>query len=641
VYAAASVAVAGVAVATVDGYGTGPAVGMVLVGASLLLRRSSVGLTAVVFVSAVWVNGWLFGTQVRCLAEFSAAAYIVFWAGRTFAPRTTLRWCWLVPVFLVGEHRFDPVMTWGGLVMAVPMLLISADLGRTVRGTEQRAARVADGLGLLRRQRAYTAQLAAAAERVRIHERLHAVVDSRLADIVRLGTGPGSGDPEPAGQVLANMHAIATDALKRVQSVLLDLKAPGSVDAPGWGATADCATDVRPPGRTRRLLTSSAVVTAVLGSLCLAELTDLLLNPRAEGSLTALPTVQRCSVSLATLALIGSVCLCRRRPVAAVLLQSTVGPALIIFGPEVDYLPSTALLTLAAVAYSAGLRLGLRQSRAALALLLATWLVAEFGFGAGVPVPIYPLVGCWVAARVIRSRRRVTAELQALHIDLAAERDRQAGLAAEVERRHLLREIHDQIGGVLAAVMIMAVGARRVSAVEPGADRRAVGLITEEVRQKRQAIAGMREASGPIGPTASVSGVITWMRRVGQRVDVVGSVPDLPGELEHVLTRVVQESLANVLRHAPGAQATIELRAEGDELAVCVANGPGSPGTAPTSVGTHLGLDAMMSRVTAVGGTMTAGPAHPDASARAGWAVRARLPLTVRPDPAAELAATV
>ena len=94
----------------------------------------------------------------------------------------------------------------------------------------------------------------------------------------------------------------------------------------------------------------------------------------------------------------------------------------------------------------------------------------------------------------------------------------------------------------------------------------------------------------------------------------------LPAAVDLAAYRVVQESLTNVHKHGGGA-ARVRLAYQPDELTVEVDNdaGPGQP-AAPVP-GTGHGLLGMRERVTAVGGTMQAGP-----RINGGFVVRAVLP---------------
>jgi signal transduction histidine kinase len=89
-----------------------------------------------------------------------------------------------------------------------------------------------------------------------------------------------------------------------------------------------------------------------------------------------------------------------------------------------------------------------------------------------------------------------------------------------------------------------------------------------------------------------------------------------------VTYRVVQESLTNALKHAPGAAVEILVTGSANEVEIEVRNGPA---TAPASglerSGGGRGLAGMRERVASCGGTIWLGPAQDG-----GWRVLARLP---------------
>jgi len=85
--------------------------------------------------------------------------------------------------------------------------------------------------------------------------------------------------------------------------------------------------------------------------------------------------------------------------------------------------------------------------------------------------------------------------------------------------------------------------------------------------------------------------------------------------------RLVQEALANVLRHAGGVPARVVLRRADGALEVEVVNGRGAPG-GDLPGGSARGLAGVQARILALGGSFRAGPASDG-----GFAVAARLPL--------------
>ncbi|NUL45228.1 histidine kinase [Cellulosimicrobium funkei] len=85
--------------------------------------------------------------------------------------------------------------------------------------------------------------------------------------------------------------------------------------------------------------------------------------------------------------------------------------------------------------------------------------------------------------------------------------------------------------------------------------------------------------------------------------------------------RVVQEAVSNALRHAPGAAIRVQVSV-GDQIGVRIANGPAARGGTVAAPGAGLGLKGIRERVSALGGTVKAGP-----TPEGGFTVKARLPL--------------
>jgi signal transduction histidine kinase len=107
-------------------------------------------------------------------------------------------------------------------------------------------------------------------------------------------------------------------------------------------------------------------------------------------------------------------------------------------------------------------------------------------------------------------------------------------------------------------------------------------------------------------------------------LDIAGDVGEVEPVTGLVVYRVVQESLNNSAKHAPGASARVAVAVAPDAVDVDVFDaGAAASGDGPAGVG----LIGMRERVEAVGGTLQAGPVP------GGWRVRAHVPRPV-PDPA-------
>jgi signal transduction histidine kinase len=99
-----------------------------------------------------------------------------------------------------------------------------------------------------------------------------------------------------------------------------------------------------------------------------------------------------------------------------------------------------------------------------------------------------------------------------------------------------------------------------------------------------------------------------------------GARRPLPAGLEVSAYRILQEALTNVVKHAHGARADVEVRYTRDAVEVVVRDGGGER-TLAVEPGGH-GLLGMRERTALFGGELEAAP-----TADGGFAVRARLPL--------------
>ena len=120
-------------------------------------------------------------------------------------------------------------------------------------------------------------------------------------------------------------------------------------------------------------------------------------------------------------------------------------------------------------------------------------------------------------------------------------------------------------------------------------------------------------------------------RAVGLPVDLAedGDPGMVAPTVRRTLFRVVQESLTNVHKHAPGADATVSVHYGRDSVRATVSNTPRRAARAdagPHAAGGGSGLAGLRHRVEVVGGTLDAG-----STSDGGFAVRATLPV-VRAD---------
>lgn len=262
-------------------------------------------------------------------------------------------------------------------------------------------------------------------------------------------------------------------------------------------------------------------------------------------------------------------------------------------------------------------------------IAVIVWLTIHDGGGNGGSAFFVGGIGIgYLSGTLIRRQEELTAQVRAM-----ADVDRERRAADE--RAHIAREVHDVVAHSLTVVMLNLTGARRALATDPArADEalaRAEAVGRESLASIRQVMDVLREpGSGTDLAPPTIDGLaalVSGYRSAGLPVSLVGSVdPDRVGAtVGLVVYRLVQEALANVLQHSPGAGATVVLALD-DALEVTVANGPATAAPSTATARTGLGTRGMGERVRALGGTVRAGSV-----ADGGWEVHATIPV---PDPA-------
>lgn len=248
-------------------------------------------------------------------------------------------------------------------------------------------------------------------------------------------------------------------------------------------------------------------------------------------------------------------------------------------------------------------------------------------------LPTFALVAAaWAAGWAVRRSAERSRELADLADQLRAERAETARLAVLTERLHIARELHDILAHSLS-VMVVQVGAARlalgqVPAPAEKALRSAEGVGRESLGELRRLLGILRddteEPHEPQPGLAQVPALVAAAQADGQRIrlTVADDLPELPPAVDLTAFRIVQESVTNIVRHAPGAPARIDVRCMDGEVFIEVWNGP--PLRAPERISSGHGLRGMRERVAVYGGQVTA-DAAPDGS----FTVRARLPVPV------------
>lgn len=202
----------------------------------------------------------------------------------------------------------------------------------------------------------------------------------------------------------------------------------------------------------------------------------------------------------------------------------------------------------------------------------------------------------------------------------------------------LARELHDTLAHRLSVISLHS-GALEVSAHDPDRTAQIATALGDEARASledvRSLVSDVRgdapaapaARTGAVRPPALVSlrtvpDLLASVRATGVSVSATLLLEDVdraPQVLERSVYRIVQEALTNVMKHAPGAEATVEVRvsaAAGAHILVTnpvlrqagtERNGVAASGTDLSGSGGGRGLIGIRERAHLVGGEVFTG----------------------------------
>ena len=272
-------------------------------------------------------------------------------------------------------------------------------------------------------------------------------------------------------------------------------------------------------------------------------------------------------------------------------------------------------------------------------------------------------VAAFVGAARRRRRDRYNQAFERAAL-LEAQQATERRLAVVETQQRIARDVHDLLGHTLTVIAMQAEGARAILASNPAAADEALAVIGETSRRSVDEVRALVDilradaednavadtAGAEVGAESSTeeaasSQQVESLRALVRQAQHAG-LPvtletDLDGELPaaaaRVLYRVMQESLTNVLRHAPGRDATVSLRTGNGRALLVIENAPNLKASSTQVVQAldaadvdrkdssgrrGFGLLGMRDRVTDLDGSFSAGP-----TTEGGWRVTAELPI--------------
>ncbi|GID94108.1 sensor histidine kinase [Amorphoplanes digitatis] len=245
--------------------------------------------------------------------------------------------------------------------------------------------------------------------------------------------------------------------------------------------------------------------------------------------------------------------------------------------------------------------------------------------------------GAWGVGLLARRLRHRATLLARLAEAMEAERDAREHAILVEERQRIARDMHDVVAHSIS-VMVLQLGAIRSTLPPDTAQaemmRNVERLGRESVRELRALVGMLRDAASnePVrNPSlARADELVAEVRAAGLPVDLTvdGDIAELPAALDVSAYRILQEALANVLRHAGTVPTRVVVHRAGDRLGLTIDNDPppgARPDRDPTAGPGGHGLVGMRERVSVYGGRLAAGP-RPDG----GYGVDAVFPIGAR-----------
>ncbi|MGN6792983.1 MAG: sensor histidine kinase [Streptosporangiaceae bacterium] len=220
----------------------------------------------------------------------------------------------------------------------------------------------------------------------------------------------------------------------------------------------------------------------------------------------------------------------------------------------------------------------------------------------------------------------------------------QARRAVLTERTRIARELHDVVAHHMSLIAVRAETAPyRLSEIDEPVRQEfhaLSGAAREALTDMRRLLDVLRD-DGPAGRAPQpqlpdLPALVASARLAGVAVDLStpADLTGIPPSVGVCAYRIVQESLSNASRHAPGAIVKIEVGRDESAVWLRVANGPGrARRRTDEGHGPGQGLVGMHERVTLLGGELSAGPEA------GGFVVAALLPLSAPMSPSVVVAA--
>lgn len=328
----------------------------------------------------------------------------------------------------------------------------------------------------------------------------------------------------------------------------------------------------------------------------------------------------------------------RRYPLVSLAIAMIA--SFIVLGSFGGRVPIWEGFLLVAVSYLAGYRQPVAKPMLRLFTIVSVIAVpvallwSEDGFsawGALLGILVFASVTPWLLGRYIRQREDMARDGWRRAEEMESRQRLIADRARLRERTRIASDMHDSLGhelsliAVRAAALEVAGGLDEQQRQAAGDLRQSAATATERLRE---IIGVLREDDAPTEPVhESIDELLDRTRASGVLIESSVDAPfdDEPQMVDRAAYRVVQESVTNVVKHAPGAAVTVRVMRSAGRTDVVVTNAAPPAGPLPGRASGRRGLIGLRERVRLVGGTLRAGPHE------GGFEVSATLPHDAAP----------
>lgn len=212
-------------------------------------------------------------------------------------------------------------------------------------------------------------------------------------------------------------------------------------------------------------------------------------------------------------------------------------------------------------------------------------------------------------------RKKQIQQQAALNEELAKQKDIRAKAVIEAEEKERIRiakDLHDGVGQLLSAAKLnLSSLETKLNITDPEQDvalKNALSLVDDSVKEVRAVSHNMMPNTLlKLGLASAVKEFITkiqGMPNLKVNLEIVGMDNRLEQEKETVLYRVIQEIVANIIKHAKASELTLQLIRDENELSIIIEDNGVGFDTSKINSFEGIGLKNIISRIEFINGSV-------------------------------------